>query len=121
MCRSTYETDLCEELDVGRIDYIVEPFTLDYYDSVLKKWRFAVPDFYLPENNTIIEVKSVFTYDRQNMIDKAEAYIKEGYDFLLEYEHKTYTFHDMLEKIFDIEKNLTYYNNRANILAKLVV
>lgn len=52
----------------------------------------------------IIEVKSKFTYDRQNMIDKAKAYIEQGYNFILEYEHKSYTFHDMINKVFDIEK-----------------
>lgn len=70
----------------------MEPFTVDYYDTTLKRKRFAIPDFYLPEYNIIVEVKSDYTYNRQNMIDKAKAYIEQGYDFILEYEHKSYTF-----------------------------
>lgn len=114
ICKSTYEIDLCKELDTGKIKYIVEPFTVNYYDNTLKQWRFAIPDFYLPDFNTIIEVKSSFTYDRQNMIDKAKAYIEQGYNFILEYEHKSYTFHDMINEVFDVEKNITYYNNKMN-------
>lgn len=89
--RSSYELDLCRELDAGRIPYLVEGITVDYYDSVLKKERFAIPDFYLPEQNLIIEVKSSFTFDKTNMLDKVAAYTAEGYDFILEYEHKSYS------------------------------
>jgi len=97
---------------MGQIDYQVEPFTIDYYDSIMKHNRFAIPDFYLPDYNMLIEVKSSFTYDRQNMIDKAKAYIQQGYDFILEYEHKSYSFNQMVAEVFDIEKNLTFYKNR---------
>jgi len=82
--------------------------TVNYYDSVLKKPRFAIPDFYLPNYNMIIEVKSSFTFDKQNMIDKAKAYIENGYDFILEYEHKSYSYHDMLSINCNM-KNIKYY------------
>lgn len=43
------------------------------------------PDFYLPESNLIIEVKSKYTYElhKENNILKAEATIKAGYSILM--------------------------------------
>ena len=93
--RSSYELDLCESLDAGRIEYFTECMTIDYYDSVAERTRFAVPDFYLPEFNVIIEVKSAFTFDPRNMLDKAKAYVENGFDFVLEYEHKSYPIQDV--------------------------
>ena len=44
-----------------------------------KRNRVAVPDFYLPETNEIIEIKSSWTFDKQNMKDKFIAYKNLGY------------------------------------------
>lgn len=46
---------------------------------VKKRNRVAIPDFYLPETNEIIEIKSSWTFDKQNMKDKFIAYKKLGY------------------------------------------
>ena len=50
--------------------------------------RIALPDFYLPKTNTIVEIKSLFTLNIQNMKDKRAAYIAAGYNFKLILEHK---------------------------------
>jgi hypothetical protein len=41
--------------------------------------------------NTIIEIKSTYTFDKINMIDKVKSYIKNGYNFklILDKEDKT--------------------------------
>lgn len=77
--RSSYELKFSEELDKARIQYEVEPFRILYYDSVKEKVRSAIPDFYLPDTNEIIEIKSTWTYNKQNMRDKFKAYREAGY------------------------------------------
>ena len=46
---------------------------------VLAKERVAIPDFYLPRTNEIVEIKSTWTYNKQEMNDKFEAYRNLGY------------------------------------------
>ena len=86
--RSSYELDYAKELDKQQIDYEVECFHIKYWDSQLHKYRCAIPDFYIPSTNTIVEIKSFWTYDKQNMIDKKKSYIENGYNFQLYLEHK---------------------------------
>lgn len=50
--------------------------------------RGAIPDFYIPSTNTIIEIKSSWTLDEQNMKDKMKAYLDLGYNFKLICDHK---------------------------------
>ena len=89
--RSSYELDYMKELDEAKIPYQGEGFLkFEYYDTQLKRNRVAYPDFYLPESNTIVEVKSNYTYDAQNMVDKVKAYKEAGYNFKLILEHKEY-------------------------------
>lgn len=88
--RSSYEEDYCNELDSQHIDYELETLAIQYFDSQKNKTRIAIPDFYLPEKNLIVEVKSAYTLDRQNMIDKFLAYKKLGYNVELLHEHKHY-------------------------------
>ena len=38
------------------------------------------PDFYIYDTNTIVEIKSSWTLDKQNMIDKFIAYKQLGYN-----------------------------------------
>lgn len=87
--RSSYEEDFCKELDMQKIDYEVESLRIQYYDSQRNKTRFAIPDFYIPSKNLIIEVKSTFTLDVQNMYDKFVKFKQLGYnvDLLLEHQH----------------------------------
>ena len=86
--RSSYELDYMKELDNAKIPYQGENYLkIEYFDSQLNKKRTAFPDFYLPESNTIVEIKSVWTYNAQNMIDKVKAYRELGYNFKLILEH----------------------------------
>lgn len=86
--RSSYEVDFAKELDKKQIKYQYEPFQIKYYDSYQKKIRCAIPDFYLPETNTIIEIKSTWTLNLSEMKDKAKAYKEQGYNFKFILEHK---------------------------------
>ena len=86
--RSSYELDYAKELDELQINYDYESFIVHYFDSVKDTWRYAIPDFYLPDTNTIIEIKSSFTYNEQNMKDKVKYYKLNGYDFKLILNHK---------------------------------
>lgn len=86
--RSSYEFDYANELDEKKIDYDVESIRIPYFDSITGKQRCAIPDFYLPETNTIVEIKSNYTLDVQNMIDRKDSYIRNGYNFKLICEHK---------------------------------
>ena len=48
----------------------------------------AIPDFYIKDENLIVEIKSQFTLNVQNMKDKAKAYKELGYNFKLILEHQ---------------------------------
>jgi len=61
----------------------METIRIEYFDTILQSKRIAIPDFYLPETNGIVEIKSSWTYDEQNMKDKVKEYRKLGYDFKL--------------------------------------
>jgi hypothetical protein len=78
--RSSYELDYCLLLDNEKIEYVMEKIRIKYWDSTLKKERIAIPDFYLPKTNEIIEIKSKWTYDEINMKDKIIAYKNKGYN-----------------------------------------
>jgi len=86
--RSSYETDYANLLDEQHINYEVEELKIKYFDSIQNKYRLAIPDFYLPESNTIVEIKSWYTLDIQNMKDKVKRYKELGYNFKLILEHE---------------------------------
>ena len=86
--RSSYEFDYAKYLDLNHIKYCVENLRIKYWDSQRQEYRCAVPDFYLIETNTIVEIKSKWTLDDQNMKDKIKAYKKLGYNFKLICDHK---------------------------------
>lgn len=94
--RSSYEFDYAKELDSKKIDYEVESLRLEYWDSTSSKLRIAVPDFYIPSLNLIVEIKSDFTLDKKNMIDKASRYIELGYKFYLFLNHQKLEFEDLI-------------------------
>ena len=86
--RSSYETDYANILDDNKIHYEVESLKIKYFDTPLNKERIAIPDFYIKDKNLIVEIKSNFTLDIQNMKDKVISYKNNGYDFKLILEHK---------------------------------
>lgn len=89
--RSSYELDYYKKLDEQKIRYLGENLRLKYFDTIKQKYRTAIPDIYLPDTNTIIEVKSAYTYSKQNMIDRYIAYKAAGYNIKLILDKKEYT------------------------------
>lgn len=81
--RSSYELTYAIKLDESKTGYDVEALRIEYWDSQKNCYRVAVPDFYLSESNTIVEIKSTWTYDPINMKDKIKKYKELGYDFKL--------------------------------------
>ena len=81
--RSTYELEYCKKLDDQKIRYEVEKIRLQYFDTKDNVERTCVPDFYLIDTNEIVEIKSSWTYDEQNMKDKIKSYKESGYNFKL--------------------------------------
>ena len=86
--RSSYELDFAKELDEQKIKYEVESLKIKYLNTKLNEYRCAIPYFYLPDSNTIVEIKSAWTLDVQNMKDKAIEYQNRGYSFRLICDHK---------------------------------
>ena len=86
--RSSYEFEYALILDAEKTMYYVEYLRIKYYDTVRQQYRCAVPDFYLPETNEIVEIKSIYTLNIQNMKDRAVSYKKLGYGFRLLLDHK---------------------------------
>lgn len=86
--RSSYEIDFAKYLDSKKIHYEVESLRIKYWDSQINEFRCAIPDFYTPDDNTIYEVKSDYTYDKQNMDDRAKRYKELGYKIVMVLEHK---------------------------------
>ena len=86
--RSSYELDYAKELDKMQIEYEVENLNIQYFDSIKNKMRVAIPDFYLPKTNEIIEIKSSWTYNETNMKDKFIEYKRQGFNPKLILNHK---------------------------------
>ena len=86
--RSSFELDYAKTLDEQQIKYDVECLRINYWDSQKQEYRCAIPDFYIPLTNTIVEIKSSYTLNKQNMKDKMKAYKDLGYNFKLICDHK---------------------------------
>ena len=79
--RSSYEVDYAKQLDEQKIIYEVEGLRIKYFDTLENRYRCSIPDFYIKDDNMIVEIKSSFTYDKQNMIDRFKAYKENGYNY----------------------------------------
>lgn len=88
--RSSYELEYCKYLDSKKIHYEMEYLRIPYFDSEMNRLRIAIPDFYIPSKNLLIEIKGDYTYSKQNMIDRFRAYKQNGYDYQLVLEGKNY-------------------------------
>lgn len=88
--RSSYELDYAKELDDKHIHYEVEDLRIPYIRSMDNKEHIAIPDFYIPSQNLIVEIKSSYTYNEREMNDKFNAYKKLGYNVQLILDHKIY-------------------------------
>ena len=96
--RSSDELIYAKKLDEQQIDYEMEYFRIPYFDTQLNYNRIAYPDFYIPSTNTIIEIKSSYTLDIQNMKDKVKVYKEQGYNFKLILEHKEEDLYTLLNE-----------------------
>lgn len=81
--RSSYELEYAIQLDEQGISYETELLRVEYWDSQQLKYRIAIPDFYLLESKTIVEIKSDWTYNEQNMKDRVKKFKELGYNFKL--------------------------------------
>ena len=86
--RSSYELEFAKYLDLQKIPYLMEFLRIRYFDVQKNCYRIAIPDFYLPGTNELVEIKSRFTLNMQNMKDKFKAYREAGYSPKLILEHK---------------------------------
>lgn len=86
--RSSYEEAYAKQLDDAKTRYYVENFRIKYFHSEQNRYRIAVPDFYLPDSNTIVEVKSSYWLNEPEMRDKKLAYNNLGFKFILNLEHQ---------------------------------
>ncbi len=108
--RSSYETDYANYLDENQISYSVEELRIEYYDSQQDKTRVAIPDFYLTSTNEIVEIKSDYTLDIQEMLDKFKAYKDSGYIPKLVLEGKEVDIYKIEEEVD--EKRLEKIRNK---------
>lgn len=81
--RSSYELDYAQQLDKQKIVYEVELLRIEYWDSRLNEYRVAIPDFYIPKENLIVEIKSNWTFDEINLKDRYKRFNELGYKFKL--------------------------------------
>ena len=86
--RSSYELEYAKYLDDERIEYYVENMRIRYFDTNKNRYRTYVPDFYIPSENKIVEIKSSWTIDYKNIIDKIYGCKEVGYGFELILDHK---------------------------------
>lgn len=104
--RSANEIKYAEYLDSKKILYEYEYFRIKYFDTQINDYRYAIPDFYLPETNTIVEIKSAFTLDVINMRDRSLEYQKLGYKFKLILDFKEISLNEILNNdLYDYDKN----------------
>lgn len=104
--RSSYELDYINYLQKNRISYDMELLRLKYFDTFKNKERIAIPDFYLSETNTIVEIKSRYRFNLQNMIDKYSKYKELGFNFKLIYEHIEYIEDEFINKLYQLSDTI---------------
>lgn len=104
--RSINEIKYAEELDSKKILYEYESLRIKYFDTQKNDYRYAIPDFYLIETNTIVEIKSSYTLDVVNMRDRQKEFENLGYNFKLIFDFKEMTIDEILENnLYDYDKN----------------
>jgi hypothetical protein len=96
--RSSYEKKYAEQLDLNKITYEVETIRIMYWDSNTKIEKLSISDFYIPQTNTIIEIKCDYFYDKQNILDRIKAYKKHGYNYMLILEGVEYNSENIPDK-----------------------
>ena len=90
LLRSSHEKAFAEILDSKKILYFVETLRIKYFDKSSNSFKIAIPDFYLPAQHKIVEVKSNYWLDEIQMKSKRDAYRELGYSFDLFLEKQHY-------------------------------
>jgi hypothetical protein len=103
--RSSYELEFAQYLIQQNISFEMEKLKVDYFDTGNNCQRIAVPDFII--GDTIVEVKSTYTFDANNMIDKFKRYQNLGYKTLLWLEKE---FYELENDSFIINDKITVDN-----------
>lgn len=99
--RSSYEFEVARYFDELEIKYLVEPFTVSYNNVNGAKSTYF-PDFYIPSKNLILEVKSLFTVDKNTEL-KLKACKDLGYNTKLLF----------LDKKDDLNKFYKYFSENV--------
>lgn len=114
--RSSFEIDYANYLDKNKISYEVEKIRIPYFDQRREEERIAIPDFYLPATNELVEIKSPYSLDPLELQSKFLKYHEEGYKVKLIFCGKETTIEKILEEYeedFD-EKSNKHYLKRKN-------
>jgi len=88
--RSSYELIFYKFLDNKKIPYLTEVIRIKYFNVKENRMRIAIPDVLI--KNMLIEVKSNYTYNKEEMIDKFLSYKKLGFKPILLLEGKFYRY-----------------------------
>ncbi len=80
--RSRWEAEVAKLLDALKVAWQYEPFYLKYFNTEKKLMSNTLPDFYLPEQNLMIEVKGA-DINLPETRDKMRWLHKQGYNVLL--------------------------------------
>ena len=80
--RSSYELEFAKQLDKAQTPYEVE-FKRIPYKHPDGSMKIAIPDFFLPLTNEIVEIKSSWTLNSDEMRAKKTKYLRMGYSFRL--------------------------------------
>jgi len=83
LLRSQWEKIVAKFLDKNKFKWEYESLKVGYFDSERKTDAVTIPDFYLPFQNLIIEVKSNAEYNSLKTKDKSQAIIQNGFNFIL--------------------------------------
>ena len=67
-------------MDKNGINWIYEPFKVRYWDTQRQIYAFTYPDFFLPDTNTIIEVKGNGEFKSRKTMDKLSGLRKSGFN-----------------------------------------
>ncbi len=80
-----------------------------YWKSIENKIGLLKTDFYLPDINLIVEIKSDFTYNEQDWKDRVSLLESKGYKCMLLLEHQWFDSNHIPKQ--RLEKNISNYWN----------
>lgn len=79
--RSSYEFDFARLLDQKKIHYETEILRIRYFDKENNVFKTGIPDFYLPDKNVFVEIKSNYFYNHIDLQYRKEELKRLGFKF----------------------------------------